>query len=237
MVGDAVSFVIPVRDGAKYLSECIESVLRQTVQPYEVIVVDDGSQDESAVIAESFGDAVRCLRREPAGQSAARNHGVEASRGDFIAFLDADDLAVPHRLERQMARFAARPELEFCNGYSRNFWSPEIAAADRKVSPQEVFTHGETPAPRHVITWTLRRELFDRLGGFNEGQRFGEDTTWLDRVDDAAVVSETIPEILALRRLHHANLTRLHYDQHLSEIVRHKRERLALFRRDRAKDR
>jgi glycosyltransferase involved in cell wall biosynthesis len=237
MVRDAVSFVIPVRDGAKYLAECIQSVLRQTVQPYEVIVVDDGSEDHSADIADSFGAAVRCLRRDPAGQSAARNFGVEASHGEFVAFLDADDLAVPQRLQRQLSRFAARAELEFCDAYSRNFWSPEIAAADRRASPREAFTHGETPKPRNIITWTFRRKLFDRIGGFDEGQRFGEDTSWLDRVDDAEVASETIPEILALRRLHHANLTRRHYDQHLNEIVRHTRERLALVRRKRATDR
>lgn len=237
MPHDSVSFVIPVRDGAPYLAECIQSTLQQTMRPHEVIVVDDGSRDDSAAIAESFGGVVRCIRRPALGQSAARNHGVNVSRGDFIAFLDADDIAAPIRLERQIARFSARPELEFCDAFAQNFWSPEIEPADRKATPREAYTHSFEPRARLIITWTFRRRLFERLGGFDEQQTFGEDTAWLDRVDDSGVPLETIREVLGFRRLHHCNLTRRNYDSHIREIVRHTRERLVLARRDRDKNR
>ena len=226
-----VSFVIPVHNGAVYLRESVESALSQTVAPSEVIVVDDGSEDDSAAIADSFGYPVRCVRRRHAGQAAARNHGVSIASGDFIAFLDADDIALPPRIERQLSRFETRPQLDFCEAYTRNFWSPEISVADRQIAPREEFTHGDGPKPRLIITWLLRRRLFQQLGGFDEQRRFGEDTAWRDRVDDANVVTEAVDEILALRRLHHNNLTRRHYDQYLSEIVRHTRDRMALVRR------
>lgn len=232
MRGAPVSFVIPVHNGALYLRESIESALSQTVAPSEVIVVDDGSEDDSAAIAESFGYPVRCARRGHAGQAAARNHGVSIASGDFIAFLDADDITVPHRIERQLACFQARPELDFCDAYTQNFWSPEIPVADRQMAPQERFTHGAAPKPRLIMTWLLRRRLFQQLGGFDGQRRFGEDTAWRDRVDDAHVVAEAVDEILALRRLHQNNLTRRHYDQYLREIVRHTRDRMALVRRN-----
>jgi len=223
----SVSFVIPVHNGAAYLPQAIDSALQQTEPPSEVIVVDDGSTDLSADLAEAFGPPVRCVRRAHAGQAAARNHGVALARGEFVAFLDADDIAHPQRIARQLARFAARPDLELCDAYARNFWSPEIAETERRVSPREAFTHGDAPKGRLIITWLLRRGLFERLGGFDEGRSLGEDTEWRDRADDADVVSETLAEVLAWRRLHSDNLTRRDYDRYLKEIVRHRRQRMA----------
>jgi glycosyltransferase involved in cell wall biosynthesis len=232
----SVSFVIPVHNGARYLRESIESALNQTVAPSEVIVVDDGSEDESAAVAESFGYPVRCARIRHAGQAAARNHGVSIASGDFIAFLDADDIAVPHRIERQLARFEARPELDFCEAYTQNFWSPEIPVAERRAAPQEGFTHGDVPKPYLIITWLFRRRLFLQLGAFDEQRRFGEDTDWRDRVIGAKAVVEIVEEVLALRRLHHDNLTRRHYDQHLKAIVRHTWDRVLQARRNRGQE-
>ncbi len=152
---------------------------------------------------------------------------MAVARGKFIAFLDADDVAHPQRIARQLARFAARPDLEFCDAYSRNFWSPEIPEVERRQSPREAYTHGDVPKGGLIITWLLRSALFDRLGGFDERLTLGEDTEWRDRAHDASVVSETLAEILAWRRLHQGNLTRRHYDRYLKEIVRHRRQRMA----------
>ena len=221
-----VSVVVPVHDGAAYLAECLASILEQTVAPLEVVVVDDGSTDRSGDIARSFGEPVRCLRQPHGGPASARNHGVTEARGEFIAFLDADDLLVPQKLERQLARFAANPDLQFCDAYSQNFWSPEIPPGARNVAPRETFTHGEVPKPNLIITWLLRRVLFDRLGGFDVARRLGEDSEWWDRVGASGVAAETLDEVLAMRRLHANNLTRRSYDEYLRQVVRRSKERM-----------
>ncbi len=229
-----VSFVVPVHNGANYLAECLQSILAQTVPALEVLVVDDGSTDASAEMAMSFGAPVMCLRQPNRGQAAARNRGVREARGELVAFLDADDTIPPYKLERQLQRFRARADLQFCDAYIRNFWSPDLPASERVEDPREAFTHGETPKPHSIITWLCRRELFESLGGFDEQRTLGEDSEWHDRVEAAGVPAETIDSVLAFRRLHGGNLTRRRYDDYLREIARRHRKRMAEMRLRRA---
>jgi glycosyltransferase involved in cell wall biosynthesis len=107
----AVAVVIPAFDHARFLPACIESALRQTLRPSEVIVVDDGSTDETPAVLERFAGRVRVLRQPNRGVAAARNAGAAAARADAIAFLDADDEWLPHKLEAQAARLVAEPDL------------------------------------------------------------------------------------------------------------------------------
>lgn len=95
-----VSVIIPCYNGAVYLRETLQSAANQTQPPLEVIVVDDGSTDDSAAIAESFGPPVRVLRQANQGESVARNAGIAAAQGEYLLFLDADDLLEPDALER-----------------------------------------------------------------------------------------------------------------------------------------
>lgn len=98
-----VSVVIPCYNGAPFLRETLESALNQTHPPLEIIVIDDGSTDDSAAIAELFGPPVRVIRQENQGESVARNRGIDEAQGEWLAFLDADDLWKPTKLERQIA--------------------------------------------------------------------------------------------------------------------------------------
>src|SRR4051795_5122495 len=109
MAAASIAVVIPVYNGERFLRDAIESVLAQSLPAAEVVVVDDGSSDRSAAVAEGFGPPVRVLRKPHRGVSAARNVGVEHSRSDLIAFLDADDRMKPDRLERQAAALAEAP--------------------------------------------------------------------------------------------------------------------------------
>ena len=102
-VTPTVSVVIPCYNAAPFLRETLDSVLNQTRPPLEVIVVDDGSTDDSAAIAESYGPAVRVIQQENQGESVARNRGMDEARGEWVALLDADDRWLPHKLERQLA--------------------------------------------------------------------------------------------------------------------------------------
>jgi glycosyltransferase involved in cell wall biosynthesis len=97
----SVSVVIPVYNKEAYLTETIDSVLAQTRRPEEIIVVDDGSTDRSAEVAAAYGSAIHLIRQANAGESSARNRGIEASASDWIALLDGDDVWQPERLERQ----------------------------------------------------------------------------------------------------------------------------------------
>ena len=106
-----VSVIIPNYNYAQYLREAIDSVLAQTYPNVEIIVVDDGSTDGSKEILNSYGDRIRAFFQQNQGVSAARNFGVSMSRGDFIAFLDADDAWLSEKIERQLALFVEDGEL------------------------------------------------------------------------------------------------------------------------------
>lgn len=106
-----VSVVIPCFNAESFLGDTIRSVLGQTYSPHEVIVVDDGSRDNSAAIAASFGEPIRVIRQSNQGECAARNTGLDLARGDWIAFLDADDLWTPKKLECQVAEAGRGPDI------------------------------------------------------------------------------------------------------------------------------
>src|SRR5690348_3578656 len=89
-----VSVIIPARNAAQFICESIESVLEQTLQPCEILVIDDGSIDGTAAIVEKFGSPIRLLKQKHQGVSAARNLGVREARGEYVAFLDADDVFI-----------------------------------------------------------------------------------------------------------------------------------------------
>src|SRR5256714_13067953 len=98
-----ISVIMPAFNAAPHIRQSIQSVLAQTFDNWDLIVVDDGSTDETATLAGSFSDSrIRCVRRENGGQAAARNTGIVNTHGEFIAFLDADDLWLPAKLDRQL---------------------------------------------------------------------------------------------------------------------------------------
>ena len=111
---EAVSVVIPVYNKEPYLADTIDSVLSQTRLPEEIVVVDDGSTDESARIAASYGPRIRLLQQANAGESSARNRGIEESTGEWIALLDGDDVWEPEKLERQLAAVGAAGDEPIC---------------------------------------------------------------------------------------------------------------------------
>src|SRR5438034_9298591 len=108
---NTVSVIIPTYNYARYLAAAIESALAQTYAPLEIIVVDDGSTDDTLRILGAYGNRLRVLRQANQGAGAARNAGIAAARGEYVAFLDSDDLWHPRKLELQLARFASDPDL------------------------------------------------------------------------------------------------------------------------------
>ncbi len=212
-----VSVIIPVWNGEVYLGETIESALAQTVSPHEVIVVDDGSTDGSAAVAEGYRDAgpVTVVRQENRGHPAALNRGIEASSGDFLGFLDADDLWFEPKLERQLECFAADPDLDYCVTGLRNFISPDRATADclldaKLLAPQRGYG---------VQTLLARRRAFDRVGLFEPELRHAAKTSWFLRARDAGARGAEIEEVLVHRRLHGENISQSQRGESLDEYL------------------
>jgi glycosyltransferase involved in cell wall biosynthesis len=177
---ELVSVVIPAYNSASTLSRSIDSVLAQTWAAREIIVVDDGSTDATANVIASYGDRVRGIRQANAGPSAARNRGIEAAHGEYVAFLDADDYWLPAKLERQVALLAAQPELGFCSTATRVVDPAGTHVGDWPCSEVEgplletLFMH--SAAVSGSTSGVLaRRALLQAAGGFDENLRGFED--------------------------------------------------------------
>lgn len=209
-----ISVIIPVYNCERYLAEAVESVLSQSYSPREVIVVDDGSRDGSARVAQSFGAQVRYRFQENAGIGAARNHGASLARGDMIAFLDADDLWLEDKSARQLAAFDADPSLDIISGQLEHFHSPELDEdLKRKIyCPSRLM-------PASLAGALIRCEFFERVGGFETNWRVGEGISWWMRAADAGARMLTLPDLVVRRRLHKTNQTARNR-AHLNEYAR-----------------
>lgn len=200
---------MPVFNGAPFLAEALESVFQQTHPNLELIVVDDGSTDDTPAVIAAYGDRVRALAQPNAGPAAARNHGVRAARGELVAFLDADDLWLPEKLSRQLARFAARPDLDLCFSLTTNFWIPELEAEAERFREHRI----AKPLPGLLASTMLaRRAAFEAVGEFDSGRGFTHSTDWVLRARERGLVFETLQEVLYRRRIHGGNRSRIHAD-------------------------
>ncbi|MBK9344263.1 MAG: glycosyltransferase family 2 protein [Dehalococcoidia bacterium] len=188
-MSETVSVVIPAYNAARFLAEAIESVFAQTVAPGEVIVVDDGSTDETAALALQYPD-VALLQRENGGIGAARNAGIAAARGGFLAFLDADDIWPAGRLAALLAR-SAETGADVVFGQVIEFGE---RTGEREPTPGFVASSG-----------LFRRAGFDRVGPFREDTRVGEFIDWWARAQEAGLRVETIPDVTLRRRIHTSN--------------------------------
>ncbi len=200
-----ISCIVPVYNSERYLKEALDSILVQTYRPLEIIVVDDGSTDGTAEVVAGYGKGVRTVWQPNAGPAAARNRGLSLVQGEFVAFLDADDLWDPEKLERQMARFRARPDLDYSVTYVQNFWIPELKEEAERFRKHRI-SH---PMPGYVTqTLLTRRILFDTIGQFNTTLWYGDGTDWFLRAAEQGAIIELLPDVLVNRRLHLANLSR-----------------------------
>ena len=201
-----VSIVIPTYNRAGFVREAITSVLQQDYPDVDLIVVDDGSRDDTAAVVSGFGPAVRYLYQENRGVSAARNRGVAASTGGLIAFLDSDDLWLPSKVSAQVAYFEAHPDAQAC--HTDEIWIRRgVRVNERRIHRKHGGWQFLASLPRCLISPSavmLRRTLWDRLGGFDETLPACEDyDLWL-RLTAIAPVG-FLPERLVVKRGGHAD--------------------------------
>ncbi len=196
-----VSVILPVYNCERYVAEAIESVLSQGSVPLELIVVDDGSTDESGAIARAYGDRLRYCRQENQGTGAARNTGIARARGGHLAFIDADDIWAEDRLAQQMPVLRADPDLDIVSGFVQPFYSPELDEAFKRT-----IHCSEEPLPGHVMgAMLIRRDSFDRVGMFDTGWQIGIDMSWYVRAREVVLNMKVLPDVVLHRRLHREN--------------------------------
>ena len=169
-----ISVVIPCYNVVAYVGEAVRSVLTQTLPPYEVIVIDDGSTDASAAVLSEFGSSVTLVRQANQGVAAAVNHGVSRARGEAIAFLDADDLWMPDKLERQVAVLMAEPSLDAVFANLMQFVSPELPADARARLKGD----GTVMAGLVKGTMLIRSAALQRLGSFDTAHTHADFIAW-----------------------------------------------------------
>jgi len=195
-----VSVIVPVYNGGRYLRAALESVFAQTYRPIEVIVVDDGSTDDSGTIAQSFPE-VRYIHQTNQGVAAARNNGIEAARGEFFAFLDQDDLWTTDKLRVQVDYFLNHPDVGYTLTQQKFFLEPgaTVPAWFRKELFDSVHTGWV------LGTMLVRRTAFEQIGNFATGYSAASDSDWFFRAKAAEIPMEILPELLLLKRIHEAN--------------------------------
>jgi glycosyltransferase involved in cell wall biosynthesis len=214
-----VSAIIPACNAARFIGDALSSVRAQSYAPVECIVVDDGSTDDTAAIVERFGGGVRLERRANGGVASARNHGTRCAQGELLAFLDADDLWLPDKLERQVELFRRTPGLGLAYGAAY--------VVDQDLRPIGLL---QAAAPADALRNTLLMELpimpismtgmvparvFLELGGFDERLSTSADADFACRLA-ARYPVDAVREPVALYRQHddqmHAQPTRMEHD-------------------------
>ena len=192
-----VTTIIPAHNSSRWLGEAIESVLGQTYEPIEIVVIDDGSTDSTAGVAKSFPE-VRYFHQSNQGPGPARNRGIALAQGELIAFLDADDLWLPTKTAAQAARLAANPKAGCSYCGMRLLVEPGAELPEPFAAADVDRTHvGLLPT-----AFLARRSLFDEIGGFAEDGLHGEDLDVFMRVRDAGIEVEVVPEALVWYRIH-----------------------------------
>ena len=202
MKGPMVSVVVPVYNGERHLAAALNSIFDQHYRPLEVIVVDDGSTDNSAEIARAF-HRVRYVYQSHQGVAHAWNAGIAAAEGKLIAFLAQDDLWTPNKLSFQVGYMVRNPRVQYTVCKARCFLEPGCTIP-RGFRTNLLESDHVARLPEALVA---RKALFDVIGGFNTVLTTSQDVDWFARAKDAKVPMAVVDEVLLHRRIHDANAT------------------------------
>jgi glycosyltransferase involved in cell wall biosynthesis len=198
-----ISVIIPTYNYGSFLPDALDSVIAQGYAPFEIILVDDGSTDDTAMVAARYrahlGDALHYIRRDnPSSPANARNVGLEQAKGELITFLDADDVWTPTCLRDQLHMFEIFPQVGVVMGTLR-FW--------RVYNPSE-----PTLSPPSVVTqlgaMVVKRQVIDLVGKFDTDFRTSEDIDWFLRAREMGVLVALGAHVVLHYRQHNNNLSR-----------------------------
>jgi len=199
-----ISVVIPFYNGASFLKEAVESVLSQGIEDMEIVLVDDGSTDDSVEKINQIKDArIKIMRQENAGAATARNNGVKLATGKYISFLDADDIWAPNKLKLQLAEIEKEVGINMVYGQVKEF-NDESVLSGLAIKPEEKTFVGYSP-----IALLISKEDFLKVGEFQGKFKVAEFIDWYDRAKHLGLKELVLPDIVAYRRIHSGNVDRL----------------------------
>lgn len=201
MGGSMVSVIVAVYNGEDYLAQALDSVLKQSFQDIEILIVDDGSTDNTAAVAKPYTERsnVQYIFQKNRGQGAALNTGASIAKGEFLSFIDYDDIWVFNKLQLQLKAFAENPALDAVFGYQKSF--AENSAAEKLTFLRE-------PIPGYSAgTLLIRTSSFFKVGFFNTEISKGYFMPWYDRLNMLGLKKTLLPDLLYHRRVHGKNIS------------------------------
>ena len=218
-----VSVVIPAFNAEKYIDKTLQSVLKQTFQDFEIVVVDDGSTDNTRVILERYSERVICLSNDHRGPANSRNRGLDAARGSLIAFLDADDLWLPQKLQRQVSVARQNQECGLITCDAQVFDERGILAHSSKA--RQPIANGDVLRQLLSSNWVgtscamVPKKCFAKVGNFDEEPfRWGEDwIMWLKIAAEYPV--HFIDQVLVQYRVHPKSYSNVTADKHFVDLI------------------
>lgn len=196
-----ISVVVPVHNGAKFIQQAIDNILSQNYPAIEIIVVDDGSTDNSREVIENLKMDVRYFFQPNSGPAAARNRGIKDVSGEYVAFLDVDDLWPERNLVTLMEVLQGEPELDLVRGYAQLFRDHENGDRELLGNPRESF-------PDYIGAGLYRKSAFGKVGLYDPELRFGEDGDWFNRASEKKINMKRLDEVTLLVQRHDGNMTR-----------------------------
>lgn len=205
-----VSVIVPVLNAERFGAQALASVAAQTYGPIELIVVDGGSTDQTEALVQAATPAhtaqhgpVRWLRQSGDGLAAAWNSGLAAATGEWVAFLDSDDVWLPGKLTQQTSYLRAHPEAQFVIGQVQFFLEP--GCPPPPTMKPEIFERDHLARMPGALL--ARRALFAEVGAFDPAYGVSTDIEWFARVMAQSVPSGAVPEVVIRKRVHETNLS------------------------------
>jgi hypothetical protein len=197
-----VSVIIPMYNGARFLPDAIASILGQNYPSIEIIVIDDGSTDDVDAVVEALPVEVRYFKQENAGAAAARNRGIKDASAELIAFLDVDDLWPANVLGLLVDTLKQNPQCEAVRGFA------QLMVPNEETGHFEYIGNPKESFPYSIGHGLYRKSAFQKVGLFDVGLKFGEDTDWFIRAREKGLKIEQLDQITLLVRRHDHNMTR-----------------------------
>ena len=200
-----ISVIIPFYNGASFLREAIESVLSQEYSNIQIIAVDDGSTDQSVEQILSINDSrIKIIKQQNAGAAEARNTGVQAASGDYLCFLDADDVWDKNKLKLQIQALEENEGVNMIFGQVKEFNDASVLKNISFIPEEKTFV-GYSP-----IALLISKSDFNKVGAFQGKYKVAEFIDWYDRAKQLGLKEIVLPQIVAYRRIHSGNVDRLH---------------------------